>query len=140
MKKRILTTALENADFPAVIAALNKNVVFHSPLLATLGDEVHGDAVVVKILQAAIACYGLPQNVEEFLQADGRYMVTFDGVITGNLIQFALLVTEDTAHQIERLRMFARPWPIVKLFRENLEHNLRPDPLPAALWVLPVTA
>jgi hypothetical protein len=41
---------------------------------------------------------------------------------------------------VESLRLFARPWPIVKLFRENLEHNLRPDPLPDALWALPAVA
>jgi hypothetical protein len=140
MKKRILTVALENADLPAVVAALRQDVVFHSPLLATVGDEVRGHAVVVKILQTAIACYGLPQNVEEFQNSDGRYIVTFDGIIDGNLIQIALLVTEDAMNKVERLRLFARPWPIVKLFRENLERNLRPDPLPDALWSLPTVA
>jgi hypothetical protein len=76
MKNHIFTDALKNADFPTVIAALHQDVVFYSPLLATLADEVKGHGVVVKVLQAAIACYGLPQNVEEFQNSDGRYVVT----------------------------------------------------------------
>lgn len=47
------------------------------------------------ILQAAFTCYGMPRNVEEFQNADGRYIVTFDGSINGNLIQLVVLVTED---------------------------------------------
>ena len=42
MKKGILTAALENADLPAAVAALRQDVVFHSPILATVGDEVQG--------------------------------------------------------------------------------------------------
>ncbi len=37
----------------------------------------------------------MPQNVKEFQNPDGRYIVTFDGGIDGNLIQIAMLVTED---------------------------------------------
>jgi hypothetical protein len=36
-------------------------------------------------------------------------------------------------------RLFARPWPVVKLFREFMERNLRPDPVPDAIWNLPAT-
>lgn len=140
MKKRILTAALENADLPAAVAFLRQDVVFHSPILATVGDEVRGHAVVVKILGTAFACYGLPRNVEEFQNSDGRYIVTFDGVIDGNLIQIALLVTEDATNKVESLRLFARPWPVVKLFREYMERNLRPDPVPDAIWALPASA
>ena len=32
-----------------------------------------------------------------------------------------------------------RPWPVVKLFREYMERNLRPDPVPDALWELPAS-
>jgi hypothetical protein len=28
----------------------------------------------------------------------------------------------------------SRPWPVVKLFREYMGRNLRPDPVPDALW------
>ena len=141
MKKGILTVALENADLPAAVAALRQDVVFHSPILATIGDEVRGHAVVVKILATAFACYRPPRNVEEFQNSDGRYIVTFDGVIDGNLIQIALLVTEDAAtNKVESLRLFARPWPVVKLFREYMERNLRPDPVPDAIWALPASA
>jgi hypothetical protein len=121
-------------------AALRQDVVIHTPILATVGDEVRGHAVVVKILETAFACYGLPRNVEEFQNSDGRYIVTFDGVIDGNLIQLALLVTEDATNKVESLRLFARPWPIVKLLREYMERNLRPDPVPDAIWALPASA
>jgi hypothetical protein len=42
MTKRILTAALETGDLPAAVAALDQDVVFHSPILATTGDEVRG--------------------------------------------------------------------------------------------------
>ena len=140
MKKRTLTAALEKADLPAAAAALRHDVVFHSPILATVGDEVRGHAVVGKALVTAIACIGQPRNVEEFQNPDGRYIVTFDGVIDGHLIQIAMLVTEDAANKVESLRAFARPWPVVKLFRDYMERNLRPDPVADAIWALPATA
>jgi hypothetical protein len=139
MTKRILTAALETGDLPAAVAALDHDIVFHSPILATTGNEVRGHAVVVKILQTAFACYGMPRNVEEFQNLDGRYIVTFDGSIDGNLIQIAILVTENSARKAESIRLFARPWPIVKLFRQFMERNLRPDPVPDAIWDLPAT-
>ena len=37
------------------------------------------------------------------------------------------------------IRAFTRPWPVVKLFREYMERNLRPDPVPDALWELPAS-
>ena len=139
MKKRTLTAALEKADLPAAAAALGHDVVFHSPIVATVGDEVRGHAVVVKILVTAFAYIGPPRNVEEFQNPDGRYIVTFDGVVDGNLIQIAMLVTEDAANKVESLRAFARPSPVVKLFREYMERSLRPDPVPDAIWALPAT-
>ena len=84
--------------------------------------------------------YGPPRNLEEFRNPDGRYIVTFDGVIDGHLIQIAMLVTEDAANRVESLRAFARPSPVVKLFRDYMERNLRPDPVPDAIWALPATA
>ena len=93
MKKGTLTTALEKADLSAAAAALRHDVVFHSPILATVEDEVRGHAVVVKALGTAFAYIGPPRNVEEFQNPDGRYIVTFDGVIDGNLIQIAMSPT-----------------------------------------------
>jgi hypothetical protein len=68
------------------IAALDQDVVIHTPILATTGDEVRGHPVVVKILQTAFACYGMPRNVEEFQNPDGRYIVTFDGKLLKPLV------------------------------------------------------
>ena len=139
MTKRILTAALETGDLLAAVAPLDQDVVLHSPILATIGDEVRGHAIVAKILQTAFACYGMPRNVEEFQNPDGRYIVTFDGSIDGNLIQIAILVTENAAKKVESTRLFARPWPVIKLFRQFMERNLRPDPVPDAIWNLPAT-
>ena len=97
MKEGTLTAALEKADLPAAAAALRHDVVFHSPILATVADEVRGHAVVVKALGTALAYMGPPRNVEECRNPDGRYIVTFDGVIDENLIQIAMRVTEDAA-------------------------------------------
>jgi hypothetical protein len=47
-----------------------------------------------------------------------------------------MLVPEDTRGKVESIRAFMRPWPVVKLFREYMERNLRPDPVPDALWEL----
>lgn len=137
MNQSILCTALANADFPAALAALSHDVVFHSPILATLGDEIRGQAVVGRILATAFAIVGLPRNVEEFRNPDGRYIITYDGAVDDHPIQFALHVTEDVAEKIERLRVFARPWPVVKRFREAMERDLRPDPVPDPIWELP---
>src|SRR5258708_3511923 len=93
--KRTLTAALEAGDLQAAVAAFRQDIVFHSPILATVGDEVRGLPTVVKALQTAFTCLGMPQSVEEFQNPDGRYIVTFDGAIDGNLIQIAMLVTED---------------------------------------------
>jgi len=75
--------------------------------------------------------------VEEFRNPDGRYIVLYDGAVDGHPIQFALHVTEDAAEKVERLRVFARPWPVVRLFREAMERDLRPNPVPNPIWALP---
>ena len=139
MSKRPITVALANADLPAATAALSQDVVFHSPVLATVADEVRGHALVVQILQTAIDCYGLPRNVDEFVNPDGRYIVTFDGTIDGNLLNVAVLFTENAAGKVDSLRIFMRPWPIVKLFREYMQRHLSPDPIPEAIFALPAT-
>jgi hypothetical protein len=90
-------------------------------------------------LQTAFACYGMPRNVEEFQNPDGRYIVTFDRSLDGNLIQIAILVTENAARKAESIRLFARPWPVVKLFRQFMERDLRPDPVSDAIWDLPAS-
>jgi len=140
MNKRTITIALANADLETVVTSLSDDVVFYSPILATVADEVRGRDVVVKIVEAAIASYGLPKNVDEFQHEDGRYIVTFDGEIEGNLIQGAILITENAEGKVESLRFFMRPWPIVKLFREYMQRNLSPDPIPDAIFALPSTA
>ena len=137
--KRTLTAALEAGDLQAAVAAFRQDIVFHTPILATVGDEVRGLLTLAKILQTAFTCLGMPQNVEEFQNPDGRYIVTFDGAIDGNLIQIAMLVTEDAQGKAESIRAFMRPWPVVKLFRDYMERNLRPDPVPDALWELPAS-
>jgi hypothetical protein len=40
-----------------------------------------------------------------------------------NLIQIAVLVTENGAKKVESIRLFARPWPVVKLFRQCMERT-----------------
>jgi hypothetical protein len=137
--KRTLTAALRAADLQAAVAALRQDIVFHSPILATVGDEVRGLPTLVKVLQTAFTCLGMPQNVEEFQHPDGRYIVTFDGAIDGNPIQIAMLITEDAQEKVASIRGYTRPWPVVKLFREYMERNLRPDPVPDAFWELPVS-
>jgi hypothetical protein len=134
--KRTLTAALAASDLQAAVAALRQDVVFHSPILATAGDEVRGLPTLAKILQTAFTCLGMPQNVEEFQNPDGSYIVTFDGAVYGNLIQIAWLVTEDARGKVESIRALMRPWPVVKLFRDYMERRLRPDPVPDALWEL----
>ena len=99
--KRTLTAALEAGDLQAAVAAFRQDIVFHTPILATVGDEVRGLLTLAKILQTAFTCLGMPQNVEEFQNPDGRYIVTFDGAIDGNLIQIATLVTEDAQGKVE---------------------------------------
>jgi hypothetical protein len=59
--------------------------------------------------------------------------------LTATWIQIAILVTENAGRKIESIRLFARPWPVVKLFRQFMEHNLRPDPVPDAIGKLPTT-
>jgi hypothetical protein len=135
--KGILTAALATGDLGAAAAAHDQDVVFHSPVLATAGDEVRGHTVVGRVLQTAFACCGMPRNVEEFQNPDGRYIVTFDGSVRGNLIQIAILVTENSTRKVVSIRVLARPWPVVKLFRECMERDLRPDPIPDAIWKLP---
>jgi hypothetical protein len=89
--KRTLRAALEAGDLQAAVATFRQDIGFHSPILATVGDEVRGLPIVVKALQTAFTCLGMSQNVEEFQNPDGRYIVTFDGAIDGNLIQTAML-------------------------------------------------
>jgi hypothetical protein len=45
--KRTVTAALEAGDLQAAVAALRQDVVFHSPILATVGDEVRGLPTVI---------------------------------------------------------------------------------------------
>ena len=98
--KRTLTAALEAGDLQAAVAAFRQDIVFHTPILATVGDEVRGLPTLAKILQTAFTCLGMPQNVEEFQNPDGRYIVTFDGAVEGNQIQIAMLVTEDAQGKV----------------------------------------
>jgi hypothetical protein len=57
---------------------------------------------------------------------DGRYIVTFDGSIDGNLIQIAILVTEN-ARERWKASTCSRPWPVVKLFRQFMGGSFRDD-------------
>ena len=57
-----LTVALVAGDLPAAAALLDQNVVFHSPVLATTGDEIRGPAIVAKILQTVFACPATSRN------------------------------------------------------------------------------
>jgi hypothetical protein len=135
--KRTLTAAFEAGDFQAAMAACRQDVIFRTPILATVGDEIRGLPTIDKILQTAFTCLGMPQNVAEFHNPDGRYIITFDGAVYGHLIQIAWLVTEDAQGKVETIAAHMRPWPVVKLFREYMERRLRPDPVPDALWELP---
>ena len=54
--KRTLTAALEAGNLQTVVAALRHDIVFHSPILATVGDEVRELPTLVKVLQAAFTC------------------------------------------------------------------------------------
>jgi hypothetical protein len=54
-----------------------------------------------------------------------------------NLIKIATEITENSAGKVESIRVFARPWPVVKLFRECMEQDLRADPIPDAILNLP---
>ena len=127
----------ETGNLPAAVAALGQDVVFHSPVLATISNEIRGLATAVKILQTAFTCVGMPRNLEEFHNSDGRYIVTFDGSADGNLMQVVILIAENADNKIESIRLFARPWSVVKLFRDFMERQLRPDPIPEAIWNLP---
>jgi hypothetical protein len=62
--KRTLTAAWEAGDLQAAVAAFRQDIVFHSPIPATVGDEVRGLPTLAKILQTAFTCLGMPQNVE----------------------------------------------------------------------------
>jgi hypothetical protein len=57
MSKRPITVALANGDLPTAAAAFSQDVVFRSPVLATLADEVRGHALVVQIIQTAVDCF-----------------------------------------------------------------------------------
>ena len=126
---------MEAGDLQAAVAAFRQDIVFHTPILATVGDEVRGLLTLAKILQTAFTCLGMPQNVEEFQNPDGRYIVTFDGAIDGNLIQIAMLVTEDAQGKAESIGAFMRPWPVVKLF----VYGAQPAPGPGARRALGTT-
>jgi hypothetical protein len=83
---------------------------------------------------------GMTSNVEEF-QKPGR-------AIHRHLRRSRLRQPNPNRHARHRgrheqggePRLFARPWPVVKLFREYMERNLRPDPVPDAIWALPASA
>jgi hypothetical protein len=135
--KRTLTVAFEAGDFQAAMAACRQDVIFKTPIIATVGDEVRGLTTVEKVLQVAFTCIGMPQNVVEFQNPNGRYVVTFDCAVYGHLLQVAWLVVEDAEGKVESIAAHMRPWPVVKLFREYMQRRLCPDPLPDALWELP---
>jgi Winged helix-turn helix len=61
-KKPALTAALETGDLSAAVAALDQDIVFHSPILATTEDEVRGHPVVAKILQTAFVLWDAPER------------------------------------------------------------------------------
>ena len=66
MSKRPLTLALANTDLAALADALDDGIVFHSPVLATTGNEIRGRDLVMRIFQHAVAGTGVPRNVAEF--------------------------------------------------------------------------
>jgi trans-aconitate methyltransferase len=69
--KRTLTAAFEAGDLQAALAACRQDIVFQTPILATVGDEVRGLTTLAKILRTAFICLGMPQNVEEFQNPAG---------------------------------------------------------------------
>src|ERR1700731_4434861 len=72
--KRTLRAALEAGDLQAAVATFRQDIGFHSPILATVGDEVCGLPIVVKALQTAFTCLGMSQNVEEFQNPVHRHI------------------------------------------------------------------
>lgn len=137
MSKHPITLALENVDLAGLRGALDSDVVFHSPVLATVGDELRGRDVVVRIIGTAIQGFGPPKNVTEFRAPDGRFIAAFDGEIGGHPINVLITMTEDAEGQVTSVAPHMRPYPIVTMFREHMRANLCPDPVPEALWELP---
>lgn len=137
MSKHPITLALENVDVQGLSAALSPDVVFHSPVLATLGDEVRGRDVVVRILTTAIQGFGPPKDVTEFQAPDGRYIAAFNGEIGGHPLNVLITMTENADGKVTSVAPHMRPYPIVALFREHMRANLCPDPIPDTIWNLP---
>ena len=78
--------------------------------------------------------------MEEFQNPDGRYIVTFDGAVNGNLIQIAVLVTEDAMNKGGEPSPIRAPVAGRQAIREYMKRNLRPDPVPDAIWARPASA
>jgi hypothetical protein len=139
MDKHPITVAFENVDPELLATSLAEDVVFHSPVLATVGNEVHGRDVVARILATAIMGFGAPKDVTEFTAPDGRYVIAFNGDIDGHALQGAILVTENSAGEVDSVSPHLRPYPIVTAFREHMKAYLCPDPIPDYIWELPAT-
>jgi hypothetical protein len=60
MTKRLLTDALAAGDLPAAVPALDQNVVFHSPVLATTGNEVRGTPSLSRSFRRHSLALGCP--------------------------------------------------------------------------------
>jgi SnoaL-like domain len=137
VSKHPISVALENLDLDGLAAALSPDVVFHSPVLATVGDEIRGRDVVARIIATAIHGFGAPKNVTEFHSPDGRFITAFDAQMDGHPIDVAIVMTEDAEGKVLTVAPHMRPYPIVTLFREHMHANLCPDPIPEAIWALP---
>ena len=136
MKKGILTAALENADLPAAVAALRQDVVFHSPILATVGDEVQGRQNPrdgVRLLRAAPQRGGISEPgraIHRHLRRSRQRQPN----------------PNRRARHRGRHEQGGEPSPIRapvagrQAIRAYMERNLRPDPVPDAIWARPASA
>ena len=134
MSKHLFTLALANTDLAALADALDDGVVFHSPVLATTGNEIRSRDLVMRIFQQAVAGTGVPRNVAEFVGEDGRYVVTYDTAIGGHSLNFAFVCTDNAAGEIVDVRVLMRPLPVVELFRDHMRKEF-PE-IPESYWSL----
>ena len=134
MSKRPLTLALANTDLAALADALDDGIVFHSPVLATTGNELRGRDLVMRIFQHAVAGTGVPRNVAEFVGEDGRYVVAYDATIGGHSLNVAFVCTDNAAGKIVDVRVLMRPLPVVELFRDHMKKEF--SEIPESYWSL----
>lgn len=105
----------ESALDPKLPFPIAKDMVFRSPILS---KPVYGPELITRVFAYTSAIYG-DRRYGPKIQAGRNVMSFWEGSVSGFPLQVANEIRFNANREVEEMVMSMRPWPVVKLFRDQ---------------------